>query len=286
MKYGVIDIGSNSVRLMAFENGKTLYKDVTTTRLASAKDKSGNIDFIAANETVKAVARYVEKAKAERADKIYAFATAAMRLANNGEVFSSFLKSETGIDVEILSGEDEARAGYVGALNGKDGGVIDIGGASTEIAVVENGEKVYGKSVDIGAVTLTRACLNDERAAEDTAKKKLSAFGNVPRSDYYCIGGTATSAAAMLLSLSKYDPNKTHGYVLRLKDLVALKERLYLITAEERKKIKGLQPERADIIQSGICILCELANYLNVDTFTVSERDNLEGFLALKTEKL
>lgn len=286
MKYGVIDIGSNSVRLMMNENGQTLYKDISTTRLAQAKDENGDINFIAAKPTIEAVSRYVKKARAENADKIYAFATAAVRLSDNGEEFCLRVKSEAGIDVEILSGESEARAGYVGALDKKDGGVIDIGGASTEIAVVKNGERIYGKSVDIGAVTLTRKALNDELVATAKAKEKILAFGDVPRSDFYCIGGTATSAAAMLLGLSVYDPNKTHGYKIEYKNLVALKKRLYSMTSEERKKINGLQPERADIIQSGICILCELADYLKVDKFTVSERDNLEGFLALKTEKL
>lgn len=284
MKYGVIDIGSNSVRLMLSKDGKTLYKLVETTRLASTI-KDGCIDFPSAQNTIDAVARFYKIAKEEKADEIFAFATAATRNAKNGAEFLSRIKATCEILPEILSGELEAEAGYRGALEGKDGGVIDVGGASTEIAVVKDGKKIYGKSVPVGAVTLTRLCGENEEKADESVIKYVESFGTVPQTDFYCIGGTATSVAATLLGLEIYDADKTHGFIVRTAELAALKKRLYSLPIKERKKLKGLQPERADIIQSGTNILCGLTSYLNIEKFTVSEKDNLEGYLAIKTEK-
>lgn len=286
MKYGIIDVGSNSVRLMISENGVMLGKEIKTTRLAEKTNDSGEIDFSAAKNTVEAFCFFVRKAKERGVDKVYAFATAAVRRAKNGVAFAKLLENETGVPVEIVSGELEAEIGIKGALNGKDGGVIDIGGASTEIAVVKNGVKIYGKSVPTGAVTLTTACGSDELRAKSVVCEKIKEFGVVPDCEFYCIGGTATSLASVSLGLKTYDPRKIQGYRLEKSALFNLKDKLYGLSLEEKKRLSGLQPERADIIQSGAAILCAIAEYVGASGFIVSESDNLEGYLALKTENL
>ena len=285
MKYGVIDVGSNSVRLMLSENGRTLYKLIETTRLASSLDENGFIDLKAAENTLLAFSSFAERAKEEGVDKLYAFATAAVRKAKNGGEFVKLIYERCGVPVEILSGEQEAEAGFKGALCGKDGGVIDIGVASTEISVVKNGEKVYGKSVNIGAVTLTKTCGENGFLAEKTVKQALKEFGIVPKSSFFAIGGTATSIAAICLKLTKYDPVKVDGFVLEKSELNRLKDKLYSTSVEDRKKIAGLQPQRADIIQSGAAILCGVSDSLGLEKITISEKDNLEGYLLMKTEQ-
>ena len=285
MKYGVIDVGSNSVRLMLSENGRTIYKLIETTRLASSLDENGFIELKAAENTLLAFSSFAERAKEEGVDKLYAFATAAVRKAKNGGEFVKLIYERCGVPVEILSGEQEAEAGFKGALCGKDGGVIDIGGASTEIAVVKNGEKVYGKSVNIGAVTLTKTCGENGVLAEKTVKQALKEFGSVPKSGFFAIGGTATSIAAICLKLTKYDPVKVDGFVLEKSELNRLKDKLYSTSVEDRKKIAGLQPQRADIIQSGAAILCGVSDLLGLEKITISEKDNLEGYLLIKTEQ-
>lgn len=286
MRYAVIDVGSNSVRLMISENGKTLSKEIKTTRLASRLNARGELDIAAAENTVQAVRSFVKRAETLAVDKVYAFATAAVRKAKNGDKLVARIRESCGIDTEILSGEEEAEAGYKGALSGKDGGVIDIGGASTEIAVVSGGVKVYGKSVDLGAVSLTALCGENETLADERVREVVKSFGSVPPAcGFYAIGGTATSIAAMLIGSEIYDSEKTHGYKIKKSDLFALKKRLYGMPAKMRKTIPGLQAERADIIQSGAAILSGLAEYLNAQEFTVSERDNTEGYLMMKTEK-
>lgn len=286
MRYAVIDVGSNSVRLMISENGKTLSKEIKTTRLASRLNARGELDIAAAENTVQAVRSFVKRAETLAVDKVYAFATAAVRKAKNGDKLVARIRESSGIVTEILSGEEEAEAGYKGALSGKDGGVIDIGGASTEIAIVSGGVKVYGKSVDLGAVSLTALCGENETLADERVREAVKSFGSVPPvCGFYAIGGTATSIAAMLIGSEIYDSEKTHGYKIKKLDLFALKRRLYGTSVKMRKTIPGLQAERADIIQSGAAILSGLSEYLNAQEITVSERDNTEGYLMMKTEK-
>ena len=147
MKYGVIDIGSNSVRLMISVDGKTIDKYVKTTRLAENMEADNNLQIDSIERTACAVSFFVDKAKEVGADKIYIFATAAVRQAKNKQVFLSQVKDLTSIDVDVIQGELEAKLGAMGALNGCDGGIIDVGGASSEVMVIKNGEKtVYGKA--------------------------------------------------------------------------------------------------------------------------------------------
>lgn len=282
MKYGVIDIGSNSVRLMVSDGENALWKEIKTTRLASKIDDMGNIDIIAAVDTFDAISFFVIRALQEGVDKIYAFATAAVRNAPNSADFVKEVLEKCGVYVEILTGEEEAIAGLVGGLNGVDGGVIDIGGASSEIAISKGGNCVYRKSINIGAVVLTKQCGEDKTFACSIASEKVKNFGIIPQTSFLCVGGTATCLAAVLQGLKVYDSTKIDGYIIKRDRLLSLRDKLYSMTARERKNIVGMQSERADIIQSGATILCSILDYLQIDCVTVSEKDNLEGYLAIK----
>jgi exopolyphosphatase/guanosine-5'-triphosphate,3'-diphosphate pyrophosphatase len=169
--------------------------------------------------------------------------------------------------------------GAIGALDGEDGSILDIGGASSEIAVVKNGKIVYSHSLDIGAVKLTDICGQDRRKAESVLDKLVLEYGNVKTVNLKAIGGTATTITAMLQQLEVYDAKKTHNSIIGLDDLQLLTDNLYLMSIDERKSLKGLQPERADIIANGALILLKILKYLSLDYVTVSEKDNLEGYL-------
>ncbi len=282
MRHGVIDVGSNSVRLMLSEDGKTLLKTVKTTGLAH-----GMVDDVLTEEamerTALAVSFFCKKAKTEHVvDKLYVFATAAVRKAKNRQVFVDKVNAYSGIVVEIISGEEEAKLGYLGALNGKDGGIIDVGGASTEIVIIENGKEIYSKSVYIGGVSVTDKCGQDEKSAEKYILEKSKAFDKIPTSKFYSIGGTATSIASMLLTLNVYDPKKVNGFIITLSMLENLTQKLYCTSIDDRRKIIGLQPERAEIIANGAKILLEVMKIIGVDKIIVSESDNLEGYLINK----
>ncbi len=285
MKYGVIDVGSNSVRLMMSDGVKTLYKKVCTTRLAEGMTDDKKLSLIAINRTADAICRFVDTAKVDGANEIYIFATAAVRQSSNSKVFLEKVKELCGMDVEVISGEREAYLGLVGALDGADGGIIDVGGASTEVAVVKDKHTVFSISVPLGAVKLKDSCGQEFGSCKDKVLKTVAKFSNAIKTEYFTIGGTATSIASMMQELEPYDPNKTHGYKIRLSELTALTERLYAMSVDERKKLKGLQPERAEVIAGGALILLETMKLIGIDCVTVSESDNLEGYLKQILEK-
>jgi len=104
----------------------------------------------------------------------------------------------------------------------------------------------------------------------------------VPKTTFYAIGGTATSLSAICQRLDPYDPSKVHGYRLGLDEIKNLVDRLYSMTVEDRKKLKGLQPERAEVISGGALLMQKILEFLCVGQVVTSERDNLEGYLIKK----
>ena len=284
-KFGVIDIGSNSVRLMMSEGGKTLYKKVKITRLSEGFSDMLTLSVEAIERTASAVSDFYSLAEENGAERIFAFATEAVRKAKNRQAFLSCVKEKCGLNVEVLSGETESEIGLIGALNGKEGGIIDIGGASTEISVYKENKIVYAKSVDIGVVRIKDVCGQQESAQEPYIASKIKEFDSVPESRFFGIGGTATSIASVMQELAVYDPDKVDGFVIKKDGLSALKSRLYKLSLEEKRNLTGLQKERAEVITGGVKELEMIMEKLNLAEITVSERDNLEGYLALKTEK-
>ncbi len=286
MKYGVIDVGSNSVRLMLSDGKETLYKTVKTTQLAEKLVENNVLLPEAIERTVEAVSFFNQKAKSEGADKVCVFATAGVRQALNGSEFVRRVKDVCGLNVDVVSGEKEAFFGLTGALNGCDGGVLDVGGASTELITMENGEISFSKSVVIGAVRVKDACGQDRLLAEKFILEKIKEFGVFPKTQLVAIGGTATSIASLMQELDPYDPSKVDGYVVSLHNLLKLIDKLFSLNVKERKKLKGLQPERAEIIAGGCLIVYLMAKAVGVNEITISEKDNLEGYLKINMEKI
>ncbi len=284
MIYGVIDIGSNSVRLLLSDGTEKIYKKAKITALARGMGGARLILSEAAERTFEAVVEFVNEARNVGADEIFVFATAAVRNAANSREFTERLKVLTNIDVDVVSGGTEGYLGALGATGG-NGGVIDSGGASTEIAVMKDGASIYSLSVDVGCVNLTDVCEQNRFLADRVVSEKVALYGQVPCDKFYAIGGTATSLAAIDLELDVYDPTKIHGYFLSQNRLNELKEKLYSFSVGERERLKGLQPQRARVIASGSSILGGIVDYLGVDGVTVSENDNLEGYLKYVLEK-
>lgn len=280
-----IDIGSNSVRLMLYENGVTIDKFVKVTKLADGLFSSGTLNPEAIKRTAEAVDFYVKKAVSEGADKVYAFATAAVRQAKNGKEFCDVVLKDSGIKIDVVSGEAEAKLGLTGVLKGKDGGIIDIGGASSEIAVVKNGELVYSYSLPYGVVKIKDACGNNYFKTDDFTKEKIKEYGFIPKSKFYGIGGTATQIAAIALKLAVYDRNKVNCYVLTENIVKAVIDEVNGKTTEELKAVTGLDPARADVILGGAVMLKNIMERIGVSQITVSEDDNLEGYAIIKEEE-
>ena len=281
----IIDVGSNSVRMLIEKDGIPVSKSIKTTRLGADK-KDDFLSEKSSLRTLNGISEFVEEAKKSGADGIFAFATAAVRNAANGKDFAKKVKSLCGIELDVLSGETEAKIGAFGALCGKDGGVIDIGGGSTEIAVIKGGAAIYSVSLPYGAVNLKDKFGQDAAAIKKFMDSEVKKYGDVPKTSFYAIGGTATSLAAISLNLSEYSSEKVNGYKFTKSEIDRVAADICAKTVEERKGYKSLQKERADIIHAGACILRAVTDYIGACEITVSESDNLEGYSMFLAGKL
>ncbi len=278
-KFAVIDIGSNSVRLLFVADGKILYKRLNTTRLGEGLTRAPYLLEGGITRTATAVAEFHAQALREGAEGIYAFATAAVRTAKNRDLFLQKVKDLCGLRVEVISGEEEAEIGLTGALGKANGGVIDIGGASTEIVLREKGEIIYKRSIDVGVVRLKEDCGRARLALEKRAREACIAFGKVPTHlPFYAIGGTATTLAAQCLGLKEYSSAAVTGSVLSVKDVREITEKFYSLSVEETEGLPCMPKGRADVILGGAQLLLGLMEGLCISQITVSDRDNLEGY--------
>ena len=272
----VIDIGSNSVRLMVVKGSEKL-KFLITTRLAEGKIDN-KLSNISNERTVNAVAVLFDKAIKLGSEEIYAFATAAVRNSENGCDFTELVKSKTGLVVDVVSGEREAELALLGALSGNDGGVIDIGGASTEVAVSINGKKVYGKSYQIGAVALKNENFTDtdkmQEFLSEIIKNQNEEFG----CNFYGVGGTITTLCAIDLGLTEYCPEKLTEHYLSLDRVLELRRLLCSLTAEQIKEKFPIATKRADVIGGGAYILSQVMLAYKISGIYGSDSDNLEGY--------
>lgn len=278
-KFAVLDIGSNSVRLMFVADGNVLYKRVNTTRLGEGLASCPRLKTEAIERTALAVAQFDIQAKEAGAESVCVFATAAVRSAENGDVFVKRVKELCGLDVEVIDGETEARLGLLGALGNTDGAVIDVGGASSELVVKEKGALVYKKSVDVGVVRLKDKCGRDKTALLQEATARAKEYGQVPAlQSVYAIGGTATTIAALKLGLTAYDPQKITGTVVTAQEMQTLADKLLSMSVEEIASMPCMPKGRADVLAGGALWLSVLAQTYAIEKFIVSDRDNLEGY--------
>ena len=284
MKAAVIDIGSNSVRLMMWADGKVLYKQLSTTRLGEGTAFAPVLKAEAIERTALAVRDFYLRAKGEGVCEVFAYATEAVRSAKNGNEFTARVKALTGLEVEILSGDTEAELGLFGALRErKEGGIVDVGGASTEVCFRKEGRLAFSVSIPLGAVRLFDLCHDDTSLLKKTIAPHLEKLRDAPRlSPVFGVGGTATTIAALRLQLKEYSPDAVQGCHISIEELAALTNKLLSLSAEERKALPGMDVRRADIIAGGAYLLTSVLRMLQTDELIVSDSDNLEGYLAYK----
>ena len=269
---------------MVMADGKTLYKQLETTRLSEGLASSGLLKPEAIERTARAVQLFAAAAELNGAGTPFVFATAAVRSSKNGADFVKRVKQLTGIDVDVLSGEEEAACGIAGALRGEDGGIIDLGGASTEIILQKDGRVEYSKSVNIGTVRLFDIAGQNAAGLQRAIDEKLADYGSLSLKgwDIYGIGGTATSLAALFHGLDRYDPKVVDGTYLSAAWLGGEAQKLLALTPEERKQLRGMDVRRADVIAGGCLLLYSILSRFCTDGLTVSESDNLEGYVLRK----
>ncbi len=295
MRTAVIGIGSNSVRMLVadVQGGKMdrVLRDREGTRLFGGLDKHGNLSPESMEQSLKAIRVMHEKAVQLHADTFHIFATSAVRDAGNQQEFSRLVKQETGAELEICTGESEAALSFLGSTFGQRSGVIDIGGGSTEYVIGKGVSIDCGISLQMGAVRLYRlmsiASKADVKPVVNMACEILEK-GMKPLLDiglpeeWVGVGGTLTALAAICAGVPWTEKTQLHGYSLEQDQVYSWLYKLADMPLEERLKLRGIQPQRADIIVHGIAILVASMEILHISRITVSEFGNLDGYIKQK----
>ena len=282
-KIGVIDVGSNSVRSILFSDGKILYKELITSRLGEGLAKTGMISEQGLKRTVDAIKTLAYRLISRGAERLMPFATEAVRSAKNGNLLVEQVKEQLGVTVEVVSGDEEGELGLLGALEGKDGGVIDIGGASAEIVVAKDKKIVYSHSLPLGAVRLYDFCGEDEEKLKKVVDEKIKEDGKIPTGvNFFAVGGTATTVGAVDSALVEYDENVVHGRVITYSKILEIYQKIKNATYEDRINSLHIKVKRAEIIVGGVYLLKRIMEEFEIDKITVSEGDHLLGYVKKK----
>lgn len=300
MKIGVIDIGTNSMRLLTANLIDKKLTDrkkyVNTTRIGQGVDENGFITDEAMNRNIDALKEYHEKCVEYGCEKIYCIGTSALRDSKNKIEFIKRAESESNICVEVIDGDLEAKLGFLGVISSieVEGNilVLDIGGGSTEFIFGNKDGIKKNISLNIGALRLTEKFLSNGYSEESLLNMKSFIKENIKdvvkylrQEDISCIcgiGGTITSLSAVNQDLKEYSMEKVHGSKIKIEEVRNMLNRFINCSDDERKHINGLQPKRADIITAGTEILVCIMEDISEEEIIVSEYDNLEGMIYYK----
>jgi len=271
---GIIDIGSNTVRLTVYQlsdNGayRVVDQGRWPARLSQRMDAKGALPMEAVDELANVLRHYIQICQKHGAESIRAVATAAIRQAMNREEILKQLNISTGLTIEVLSGEDEARIGSRAMLNSlplADCFVVDIGGGSTEITLIQNRKVVSAVSFPIGCVntsakyeigagTVPQSILGDIQAEVRLLLSKENWITRHPKLPLIGLGGTVRALAKLHQRQSNYSFPNLHGYELLSSDIASTLNSLADVNVEQRRKLPGLSKDRGDVIVPGIAIL-------------------------------
>jgi exopolyphosphatase/guanosine-5'-triphosphate,3'-diphosphate pyrophosphatase len=295
-RVAVVDIGSNSTRLLVADVGRDaqvteLDRRSIVTRLGEGVDATGALGD-EPRERVYAVLEGYAAAIAEHgATATTAVMTSAVRDAANGDEFATEVRGRYGLEGRTLSGDEEARLTFLGATAARTAEpgerllVIDIGGGSTELVIGEGGRVVFHVSTQVGVVRHSERHLHSDPPTPDelaalSAEAGPALAGAVPESERervtaaVAVAGTATQCAGIDLG---YAPDDVEGHRLSLPALEAMLDRLAALPLAERRTVPGLDPHRAPTIVAGVVVLTRTLAAFGLDEVEVSDRDILWG---------
>jgi exopolyphosphatase/guanosine-5'-triphosphate,3'-diphosphate pyrophosphatase len=295
-----IDIGSNTARLLILESTgdqkfNLLVSKRNITRLGEGIDAQGKLTEHRMQTTLKVLSRFRQICLENGDPPLFAVATSAVREASNGQEFVRLAKKETGIDIKIITWEEEARLTLEGVywkIPHENRRVItfDIGGGSTEF-ILSEGENIKDFcSTSLGVVRLTEKFITQHPVDEkeyhslqnhlqdelQTVKNKLSAF--LPE---LLIGtaGTVTTLAALKENIYPYDPEKIHGSTFSRPEAESILDDLKGKSLSQRLLLKPMEPGREDLIIAGTAIVLETMRAFGCEILTVSEYSLREGLI-------
>ena len=295
-----IDIGTLTCRLLIADlipgqPLKELRSDRRIRRLGEGVDQTKRLSSAAMDRTIACLQEWQNVIKGYHVETTAVVATSAVRDARNREEFLDRVKREAGFDVEIISGEEEARRTLLGIRSGLPTDVtdilaLDIGGGSTEFILDRSGQKPIVRSIDIGVVRLCERVLrHDPPATEEVrqacewvgreARAAVADMGGYGQARFIGTAGTVTSLAAMAQRLKSYESARIHNYVLRLETVRALEHTLLRRTKAERVGLPGLERNREEVIAAGAIIIRTIMETLGEEECLVSDLGLREGVL-------
>ncbi len=316
--FAAMDIGTNSVRLGVVQvqsdrTWTTLASQKQVVRLGEGEfaapagkhkrdDEQGGHHRLTPEAIARGAlvcARFAEVARGYGAEEIVALATAAVREAENQDEFVEAVRDAADLDVRVISGQEEARLIYLGVISGielpsgRNALIMDIGGGSTELIVGDSKNYQFLDSLRMGAIRLTQEFLGDAlkpvtptqwaamtrhiRSALVPAVRAVSGAGF---SVMYGSSGTAQNLAEIAAHAGGGAvPTSFRNYALALADVQAITKRLGAMTLEQRRRVPGINPERADIILGGSAILQTTMEAVGADKILISDRALREGII-------
>jgi exopolyphosphatase / guanosine-5'-triphosphate,3'-diphosphate pyrophosphatase len=297
-RFATIDVGTNSVLLLVAERDDAgrfvaIEEAAEITRLGRGVDRTRRLAPEGIAATLEVVERFARTARGLGAAGIAVSATSAARDAENGADFVSEFERRTGLTLEIISGDEEARLSFRSAFTDFGGqaplAVVDIGGGSTEVILGDReGRITFRQSFDVGSVRLTERHVKSDPPApgerEAVAAEANREIAGLPRpppeTRLIGIAGTVTTVVSVARRIEPYDPLAVHGARLTREDIGRVVEELASVPLEQRRRLPGLEPKRADVIVAGAILLGCVLDALGMNEVTASDRGLRWGLLA------
>jgi len=296
MRVGVVDCGTNSIRLLIADIEGNNFREVTrqmqVVRLGQGVDETNQFHPDAISRTFAAVDLYAGEIARRGVEKLRFCATSATRDALNRAIFVDGVKERLGIEPEVISGEEEARLSFAGAtreFNKADAPflVVDIGGGSTEF-VLGSDSVDSAISVYIGCVRMTERHFQSDPPTQDEiaiARRDIQnaidiAYASVDiksAKTLVAVAGTATTVAAAALDLPEYDRYAIHLSRISAEQVHSVSNRFLTMTRDERAALGYMHPGRVDVIGAGSLVLSEIMKATGAKDFVASENDILDG---------
>ena len=264
-------------------------------RLGEGVDQTKQLSGTAMDRVVQCLKEWRETINTSHVDAVAVVATSAVRDATNRDEFLDRVKHEAGFEVELISGEEEARRTMLGIRSGLPHGVtnvlaLDIGGGSTEFILDCPGQPSIVRSIDIGVVRLCERLLHHDppthdevRQAREWVARETSAavagMGNYQTATFVGTAGTVTSLAAMAQKLPSCEPVRIHNYQLQLNTIQALEQTLLCRSKADRAGLPGLEKGREEVIAAGAIIIRTIMETLGITRVLVSNLGLREGVL-------
>lgn len=295
-RIAVIDIGTNAVKLLIGERREdgrmhAASDESRIVRLGEGLRETGRLSEKALERNAQAVAAFAEQARQSGAARILCVGTMALRMAENRADFLARVDALCGVQVQVISGEEEARLSCQAVLSTQpiplrgETVIFDTGGGSTEFIYVQEGAVQKRISVPLGAVGLTESCLQGDPVAEGAVAEALWRIEEALDAAGICgspeavigIGGAVTTMGAVERGLLRYAPAQVDGMQLSLADVRRQVAAYACCTLSQRCGIPGMQPGRADVILGGACIVEQILTRLSAPALTVSVRGLRHG---------